>query len=168
MHTYEVTLRPDIRLARRAAEPLLTRDMLLDALPGATILALSEQQWGPRVLNVRLERQSHEDTLQEIREVAARFGFALVEAIVSEWTDDAAERAVRWILGDGAVDAAASDPVVGVAAFVIGAIAGAAAGNAEKQLVKRYEAHSLRYGWSLRELQLPAAGQRPQPGFSAA
>jgi hypothetical protein len=92
LRTFSFIARPDVRYAiGLPSEPKLTEATLRDAIPGAVIRALGSQQWGPRTVDIRLDRSTREQALDEIILVLRNFGFALGEIIISEWTDDAAQ-----------------------------------------------------------------------------
>jgi hypothetical protein len=170
MNTYRIVARPDIRYAISTVEPPLTTAMLMQAIPDAVIREVSQYQWGPRVIDLGLDRDSHDEALNRIAPVLQRFGFSVAEVIVSEWASDAAEAAVRLLLGDGVVDAAATNPFAGALVAVAGVVAGAVVSKQEKKLRARYEAHQLYSGaWSYAKIERQSSQrQRIQPGFSPA
>jgi acetolactate synthase regulatory subunit len=170
MNTYRIVARPDIRYAISTVEPPLTTAMLAQAIPDAIIREVSQYQWGPRVVDLGLDRDSHDEALNRIVSVLRRFGFSVAEVIVSEWASDAAEAAVRSVLGDGVVDAAATNPIAGALVVVAGAVASAVVSEQEQKLRARYEAHQLYSGaWSYTQIEWQSSqGQRVQPSFSPA
>jgi hypothetical protein len=166
--TYDLVLQPDIRRALSVGrEPALTAAMLEEALPGCSALEPITHQSGPRRVHLQHDRHTPEQALEEIAAVALRLGFFVGSAIVNEWAGDAGERAARWLLGDGAVDAAATNPVDGILVYVIGTVVRALVSKEERKLEARYEARELYYGWTLMELpQQSQASRILQPGFS--
>lgn len=151
MNTYKIRINPDIRHALSSVEPTLTKKMLVDAIPDIVVRGMSDRQWGPRIIDVQLDRATHEQALEEIVSAVQWFGFSLAEAVVSEWADNATERAIRWMLGEGAVDVAAENPAVGILAAIIGGVVGLFVSTEERKLEAQYEAHRLYYGWAFRE-----------------
>ncbi len=126
--------------------------MLEDALPGCSLVEPIEEQWGPRRVRLRHDRPTAEQALQEIASVAPQLGFFIGNAIVNKWAGDAGERAARWLLGDGTVDAAAANPIDGVMVYIIGTIVRAVVSEEEHKLEAQYEARQLYFGWTLREI----------------
>jgi hypothetical protein len=89
---------------------------------------------------------SPEQALQEIASAAPQLGFFIGNAIVNKWAGDAGERAARWLLGDGTVDAAAANPIDGVLVYIIGTIVRAVVSEEEHKLEAQYEARQLYFG----------------------
>jgi len=89
--------------------------------------------------------------------------------MVNKWAGDAGERAARWLLGDGAVDAAAMNPVDGFLVYIVGTLVRAAVREEDQKLEAQYEAQHLYFGgWTLREIpQQQPSGQGFQPGLAA-
>jgi hypothetical protein len=157
--TYDLVFQPDVRRALSVGhEPQLTAAKLEDALPGYSVVEPIEEQWGPRRVRLRYDRPTAEQALEEIASVAPQLGFFIGNAIVNEWAGDAGERAARWLLGDGAADAAAVNPVDGFLVYIVGTLVRAVVREEEQKLEAQYEAQHLYFGgWTLREIpqQLP-------------
>lgn len=150
--TYDLIFQPDVRHALSVGhEPQLTAAILEDALPGCSLMEPIAEQWGPRRVHLRHDRPTAEQALQEIASIAPQLGFFIGNAIVNKWAGDTGERAARWLLGDGAVDAAAN-PIDGVLVYIIGTIARAIVSEEEHKLEAQYEARQLHSGWTLTEL----------------
>jgi hypothetical protein len=92
------------------------------------------------------------EALQEIASVAPKLEFFIGNAIINKWAGDAGERAARWLLGDGTVDAGAANPIDGVLVYVIGTIVRAVVSEEEHKLEAQYEARQLYFGWTLTEI----------------
>jgi hypothetical protein len=151
--TYDLLFQPDVRRALSVGrEPQLTAAMLEGALPGCSLMEPIEDQWGPRRVHLRHDRPTPEQALQEIASVAPKLGFLIGNAIVNKWAGDAGERAARWLLGDGTVDAAAADPIDGVLVYIIGTIVRAVVNEEEHKLEAQYTARQLYFGWTLTEI----------------
>ena len=168
--TYDLVFQPDVRRALSVGrEPQLTAAMLEDALPGCSVVEPIEEQWGPRRVHLRHDRPTPEQALQEIASAAPQLGFFIGNVIVNKWAGDAGERAARWLLGDGTVDAAAANPIDGILVYIIGTIVRAVVSEEERKLEAQYEARQLYFGWTLREIpQQQRSVQGVRPGFSPA
>ncbi len=150
MRTYDLIFQPDVGCALSVGrEPQLTAAMLEQALPGCSVVEPIEDQWGPRRVHLQHDRPSPKQALEEIASLAPQLGFFIGNAIVNEWAGDAGERAARWVLGDGALDAATVDPVDAILAVIIGKVVSAVAGKEERKLEAQYEARQLYFGWTL-------------------
>jgi len=165
-NTYQFVAHPDIRRALSSpggpVEPLLTEDMLQAAIPGLIVEELTKRQYGPRVVNVQLERPTHEQALDEIFAAVERLGFRLGPAIVSEWSSNVTEAAIRSVVGDAAME----DPVIGFLVAIAAEVVGLFVSSEEQKLQARYEAQPLYFGWELRQIpQQPLSVRGHQPGF---
>jgi hypothetical protein len=167
--TYDLIFQADVRRALSIGrEPQLTASMLERALPGCSLVEPIEDQWGPRRVHLQHDRPTPEQALQEIASVAPQLGFFIGNAIVNKWAGDAGERAARWLLGDGTVDAAAVNPIDGILVYIIGTIVRAVVSEEEHKLEAQYEARQLYFGWTLTEIpQQQLLAQDFQAGFVA-
>jgi len=105
-------------------EPALTAAILEEVLPGCSVLEPITRQSGPRRVQLKHDRPSPEQAIEDIAAVALRLGFFVGSAVINEWAGDVGERAARWLLGDGAVDAPATNPVDGILVDIIGTVSG--------------------------------------------
>lgn len=170
MYTFDLIFQPDVRRALSVGrEPQLTAADLEQALSGCCVVDPIEDQWGPRRVHIEHDRPSPEQALEEIASVAPHLGFSIGNALVNKWAGDAGERAARWLLGDGAVDAAAVNPVDGFLVYIVGTLVRAVVREEEQKLEAQYEAQHLYFGgWTLREIpQQQPSGQGFQPGFAS-
>jgi hypothetical protein len=174
MKAYRIVVRADLRAALSSpgglVEPLLTEGMLTKNLAGAFVQELSKDQFGHRVINVRLKRQQDEQALEDIVAVLWKLGFTFVEGTVSEWASEAVERAIVFGLGGGVIGAPSENiSVIGLVAAA-GAVVGALTGAKVHKLIARHEArwNYQTSRWVLREIaqQQPSA-QGLRPGFVA-
>ena len=165
INTYRLVVRPDIRLARGLPiEPPLTSDMVVGAIPGVVVREVSEHQWGPRVVDVQLDRDTHDQALDDIERAVEAFGFSVAEAVVSEWAGDVTKAAIRSVIGDAAME----DPVVAFLVAIAADVVGLFVSSEERKLQARYEANRLYFGWDLRQIpQQQPSMQGHQPGFRA-
>ena len=153
MITYNIVFQPNLRYALSVArEPALTATLLEVVIPGCSVVEPIEDQWGPRRVHLRLDRPSREQALGEIETGAVQLGFDIGSANVNEWAGDAGERTARWLLGDGAVDAAAANPIYALLLPLVGTVVRAFVGEEERKLTARYAAQRLYYGWTFTEL----------------
>jgi hypothetical protein len=167
--TYDLIFQPDVRRALSVGrEPQLTAAILEQTLPGCSVVEPIEDQWGPRRVHLQYNRPTPEQALEDIDRIAPQLGFFIGNAIVNKWAGDTGERAARWLLGDGAVDAAAANPVDGFLVYIIGTLVRAVISEEERELEAQYEAQHLYFGgWTLREIpQRQPSGQGFRPGFS--
>jgi hypothetical protein len=168
-NTYELVAHPDIRRALSSpggpVEPQLTEGMLKSAIPDLIVEVLTKRQSGPRVVQVQLDRPTHEQALDEIYAAVERFGFQLGPAIVSELSSNATEAAVRSVIGDAAME----DPVVAFFVATAADVVGLFVSSEERKLQARYEANRLYFGWDLRQIQQQQqpSVQGHRPGFRA-
>lgn len=163
MKTYKIVVRPDIRLAFPGpVEPPLTEAMLVEALAGVAVRELSENQWGHRTVDVQLQRPTHDQALHEIIGTLQGFGFAFVEATVSEWANEAAQRGFLWAIGGGGTVGAASDnATAALLAALVGGFIGAVTGAEVHKLTAEYRAVWNYHDrcWVFHEVEQP----QPQP-----
>jgi hypothetical protein len=160
--TYDLVFQPDVRRALSVGhEPQLTAAKLEDALPGCSVVEPIEDQWGPRRVHLRHDRPTPEQALQEIASAAPQLGFSIGNAMVNKWAGDAGERVARWLLGDGAVDAAAANPLDGLLVYIVGTLVRAVVREEEQKLEAQYEAQHLYFGgWTLREIPQQQPSER--------
>jgi hypothetical protein len=167
--SYKIVARPDVRFAHAGQIGFpLTTERVVSELGGAVVRTLSEDRRGRTVVDLHLERPTHEEALSEILLAVNRLGFSLVEATVSEWANEVVERAVIGALGGGgAIGTASDDVALARLAAAVGAIVGAWSGAQVQRLAHRYEARLFATGWQLTEISQPQpAVQRLRPGVS--
>ncbi len=151
--TYRIVFHPNIRRALSVArEPSLTAALLAEVINGCSVVEPIQDHWGPRRVHLQLDRPSREQALSEIETGAVQLGFDIGRVIVNEWAGDAGERAARWLLGDGAVDAAAANPAYALLVALAGTLAKTFVKDEEKKLTAQYTAQRLYYGWTFVEL----------------
>jgi hypothetical protein len=171
VNTYKIIARPDIRLAFPGPiEPPLTDYMLVEALVGLTVRELGEDQLGRRTVDVQLQRPTHDQALHEIIGTLQQFGFAFVEATVTEWASQTVERAFLWGLGGGALGATSDNPAAALLAAVVGGLIGAATGAEVHKLTAEYRAVWNYHDrcWVFHEVHQQPSMHSLRPGFSPA
>jgi hypothetical protein len=131
----------------------LTKDMLVNAIADVVIREVSRAAQGQRVVDVQLERPSHEDALDELVPVLAQFGFSYVEATISEWVGKTVDGVIAGAGGGGLLGSGSKNPVVMLAGAVIGAVVGGWVGSEARHIEVEYQARWKRQrGWVLTEL----------------
>jgi hypothetical protein len=151
--TYYIVFQPNLRRALSVGrEPVLTAALLEEMIHGCSIVEPVEDHWGPRRVHLQLDRPSREQALSEIETGAVQLGFDIGSVIINEWAGDAGERAAQWLLGDGAVDAAAANPIYALLVALAGTLAKAFVSEEERKLTAQYAAQRLYYGWTFAEL----------------
>jgi hypothetical protein len=172
MKIYRFRVHPNIDYALTVHRtPLLTRDAIIEALPDATVRELTSLGSGHYIVDVQLQRLSHEEALNEIIAVLWNLGFGYLEATVSDWTSEAVGRAVVGLLGGGAVSAPSENSAVIFLAGIVGAVIAGLTGRGMHKLRAEYEVLWDRQQgcWTLSKLpprQQPQ--QRLRPGVSLA
>jgi hypothetical protein len=167
MKTYNLIARPDIRYAVAEYGSSLSKDLLAQAVVGATVRDLRyDPRGGQYSVDVRLERPTHAQALDEIVCIVEQSGFYVVVARASEWANAAAERALLGALGaGGTIGLASENATVALIAAVSGAIVGSLVSTELYRLKAEYDARRDHQGkWWFRELPRQPV-QDLQPGF---
>jgi hypothetical protein len=118
-------------------------------------------------LRLEFSQPSDKELLAEIERAAVRVGYALVEAEVEEFVDNAVRGAVVGFCGGGAAGVTTRNPLLALIAAAIGGYVGERAGASMRTLVasRRYQLH--RSGrWIVTELPVAAPRQlvsQPDP-----
>ncbi len=170
MKTYKLVVEPKLYFPLPGFGSALTEDVLMEALVGVVVRELGEDEMGRCTIHVQLERPTDAQALNELVSLVDELGFAVIEARVSEWVDEAIDRAILGFFGGGAVGSASKNGVVAVAGALIGAVVGLTTGAEVQKLKAEYEARRDYHGnWSFHRIDRrppPAPGFRP--GFSPA
>jgi hypothetical protein len=164
VHTfaYKLKLRPLVW-----SPAALTPEALAGRLASdASIRSLSEESWG-HVADIALERDSHQEALNELLTAAQELGYSFAEAEITKVADRALEMAFGGgITGAGVVGSSSQN---GEAAF-LGGLAGWAVGlligaGMEKVEVI-YEVQWTNAGWHL--ISVPRTSTAARPRLEAA
>jgi len=162
-NTYKLVIRPSLHFVVPGHGPLLTEEMVLEALTGVVIHELSEDELGNRTLHVELPGESDAEALDALVLFAERLGFSVLEATVSEWGSQILERGVVGLLGGGALGAASDNGAVALIAAVGGAFLGSLSGAETRKFKAKYEARRDAWGtWSFHLRQPPTGGFQPE------
>jgi hypothetical protein len=151
-NTYRIVVRPDIRYALSAGisgpvERELTAEML-NAVAGVVVRDLSRTPRGHRVVDVQLERPSHEAALDEIVRALQQLGFSYVEATVSEWASNTVDGIVAGAGSGGLLGIPSKNPVVALIGALAGAVIGGLIGSEAREIVAQYQVRwTPRAGW---------------------
>jgi hypothetical protein len=168
-NTYEVRIRPTAvrALMQLGAQPF-SPEVLGRSLAGATIRQLSQEEWGDYTLTLHLQRETHEQALNEILLAVQEYGYWIVAGTVNEWANAAGQAAFAGVLGGGAIGSRASDPWVALGAIVFGGLLGAAAGSFVEDLKVVYQVRpGYPSGWVLTPMPRQAQAEPAfQPGFT--
>ena len=130
MNTYRLRLQPGNHYGTVLwGLPTLTSDGLVRSLAGVAVREVSTTPWGQYVIDLRLQRPTHQEALNDICLAIQQLGFTIAEATVTEWVNAAAQGAFVGAFGCGAAGAASQDPAIMFLAAAFGAVAGAVAGS---------------------------------------
>jgi len=169
MHTYRfhtALAGPFFALARGTG-PGLTADALVQALTGVVVRELVTAPQGGYDVELRLDRQSHEDALAEIEAVLGQLGFAMLQALITEWTTSAIEGAVLGAAAGGAgMGSLTKDPVSAVLAAVLVGGVGAIVGSTMETVKARFtaeKAHPFGGGWQVTQITPAGTDLGPEP-----
>ena len=148
------------------------------SLPQALARGIEEvviDQWqsaptGGEHLWLKLSRPSEERLLAEIQAAAVQVGYALVEAEVEEFVDNAVSGAIAGFCGSGgATGATTRNPLLTLIAAAIGGYVGERVGASVRTLItsRHYQLHQSGR-WIVTELPVAAQGPEFQPDPRAA
>ncbi len=164
--TYRIVVRPDFRYALSVGmggpvERELTAEMLVNAIAGVVVRDVSRTPGGHRVVDVQLERPSHEAALGEIVRALKQLGFSYVEATVSEWVSSAVDGLVAGAGSGGLLGIPSKSPLVALIGALVGAVIGGLIGSEAREIVAEYRVrwNPRTAGWVLTKIpsQQPAA-----------
>lgn len=128
-YRYRVVLRPQAQLYFRGRpRPSLSAETVAHSIADAVVYEQGQTSGGDQLLVVGLARSTHEQALNELFALAQQFGYAWVEAAISEWASEAASGTVIGLLGAGAVGSKSNNDLVTLGAAVVGGLAGRAIG----------------------------------------
>jgi hypothetical protein len=169
--TYKIIARPDLRFVRPGLPSPLSKDLLVEALAGVALRELSEDEWDRRTVDVRLNRPTDAEALNEIIGLLDQLGFAIIKVTVTEWVNEVVERAVVGFLGGGVIGGVTTEnAVVALIASAAGALVAGLTGAEVQKVKAEYDGRrDIQGNWSFREIprQQPSVSGS-QPGFSPA
>jgi hypothetical protein len=117
------------------------------------------------LLELALNRPSHEDALNEIAVALQQLGYSWLDATITEWADNMFGGAIVGALGCGTVGAN-SDAATGALAALVGLLIGAVVGSLINTVKVVYTVHWTGGGWRLTPATPPpAALSSPRPAF---
>lgn len=165
MKSYRVAVRPDVRyaLARQPmGEPALTEEVLAEALAGAVVRELSPTPQGNWIVDVQLERPTHEDAVEEVVAVLQQLGFSYLEGVATEWASKTVEGLLIGVTGGAITGATQSSGTALIGAFA-GALIGSLLGSEARVVAAQYRVRwNPRTGWALTKVaRQPAPAARP-------
>jgi hypothetical protein len=152
-HTYRIRVRPHRYhgLVAAGARPL-SPQILSESINGVVVRQVAQNEFGDHVVDLQLQRPSHEDALNEILLVVQQLGYSWLEATVTESVDNAIGGALIGLLGGGVGGAASGDGGVAAGLAFIGLLVGAAVGSFFDQVKVIYEVHRTATGWVFTQL----------------
>ncbi len=159
---YKLTLQP--QLWNPAA---LTPETLAGRLASdASIRSMTEQAWG-HMADIALERESHQEALNELLIAAQELGYSFVEAEITKVADRALEMAFGGgITGAGVVGSSSQNGeaafLAGMAGWAVGLLIGA--GMEKVEVI--YEVQWTNAGWHL--IPVPRTRTAVGPALGAA
>jgi hypothetical protein len=160
MNTYRVAVRPDIRYALTAqpiGEPVLAEDVVAKALAGAVVRELGRTPQGNWIVDVQLDRPSHEDAVDEIVAVLQQLGFSYLEGVATEWASKTVEGLLLGV-GGGAITGATQNSGAALIGAFAGALIGSLAGSEMRAVAAQYRLRwNPQAGWVLTQLPSDAA-----------
>jgi hypothetical protein len=170
MKTYKIVARPNVYFVQPGLGPLISESIIVEALAGVAVRELSEDQQGNRIIDVKLNRPTDAQALEEIIGFVQQLGFSVVEATVSKWINEAVEKAVLRLLGGGgAVGVATKNGIATTIGAAFGALFGGIIGAEAHKLKAEYEARRDYQGnWAFRQISQQPASSVIRPGLSPA
>lgn len=118
-------------------------------IEGATLREATAADDGSLVVELFLDRPSHETALNEIAVALQQLGYAWLEASITEWVDDIIGGAIVGCLGGGAAGAN-GDKLTALLSAAIGALIGAMVGSTINNTKVVYTVHWTEAGWEWR------------------
>jgi hypothetical protein len=152
-HTYCVRIQPHryYSLIAAGAGPL-TAQSLANAIEGAAVREITQGDRGDQIVDLQLQRSSHEEALNEILVVVQQLGYAWLEATVTEWADNTVGGALIGFVGGGTAGSTSEDGAVSLGLAVIGSLIGAVIGSFIERERVVYVVHWNGSGWVLTPL----------------
>lgn len=124
-------------------------------IEGAALREATAADDGSLVVELFLDRPSHETALNEIAVALQQLGYAWLEASITEWADNMIGGAIVGCLGGGTAGVN-SDRLTALLSAAIGALIGAVVGSAINSIKIVYTVQRTGAGWDWR----PAAPTR--------
>jgi len=160
-HTYRIRIQPQHHYSLIAHQvPQLSADNLVRALSGVVVREISSGDYGDYFVDVQLQRESHEQALNEILAAVQNFGYSWLEATATEWADQTLGGALAGGVGGGIAGGESGGPVTALVLGLFGALIGAAVGSLIESHKVIYTVHWTAQGWVLAPQTPPEA-----PGF---
>lgn len=120
---------------------------------------------GTLIVDLFVDRPSHETALNEIAVALQQLGYAWLDASITEWADNMLGGAIVGCLGGGTAGAN-SDKVTALLSAFVGALVGAVVGSAINSVKVVYTVHWTGVGWELRPVApAPTLISRPLPAM---
>jgi hypothetical protein len=170
MNTYRLLVQShDVPyLVTRWSASALTKERLSQSLAGVAVRDLSEAGTGRYLLELQLQRPSHDQALSDILVALQQLGYSIVEAMVSEWVSAVVQGLLLGAASGGAVGSASRDPRITFVVAAFGAAAGAIAGSGVRNVKVVYQVQrTYPSGWVLTPVQEPdAISPTLRPGLS--
>lgn len=108
------------------------------------------------IVDVQLQRSTHEEALNELFVVLQQLGYTCLEATVTEWVDNAIVGFVLGGVGGGVAGASSRDGALGVLLALAGSVAGALVGSFIDSAKVVYLVRRTRAGWQLTPAEPPS------------
>ncbi len=166
MNTYRFHAQPHLHFAFSGwGMPELNAASFAETLAGSTVRGLTAAAGGYDV-DLRLDRASHQQALDDLSTVLQQVGFNVAEVIVTEWVSSVVEGALLGVLGGGAVGSKSQDAATTLIVGAIGALAGGVVGSHLQTVRATYLAQRLypyAAGWQLTQLKRVANGPAFRP-----
>jgi hypothetical protein len=132
--------------------------MIASSLPGVVVRSLELGPDGQVIADLALQRPSHDQALDEIAAAVQQLGYSVIAASASEWVSRWVEGALLGALGGGGLGSASRNADFAFFAGLIGALAGAAAGNTVQREKVIYDVRRDHLGrWHLTPVQPQSA-----------
>jgi hypothetical protein len=163
--TYRIRVHPQRHHGLLQGLQPLSGDSLVNSIEGVVVRELVQGNHGELLIDVRLQRPSHEQALNEILIAVQELGYSWLQATITEWADNALGGFVLGGLGCGAAGASSGNSEAGVFLALVGAVVGAVIGSCFDSVKVVYEVHWTPSGWHMVEVspqQAPASGSLPR------
>jgi hypothetical protein len=164
--TYRVRIEPQRYYGLISHQvPELSVESLSRALAGVVVREISSGDYADYFVDVQLQRESHEQALNEILVTVQNLGYSWLEGTVTEWADQTIAGALAGGGVGGIAGGETAGPVGALVFGLLGALVCAAVGSFIESHKVIYTAHWTAHGWLLTP-QTPSEAPGLQPGFA--
>lgn len=163
-HTYRVRITPQRYYGLIAHQvPALSVESLSSSLTGVVVREISSGDYGDYFVDVQLQRDSHEQALNEILVTVQNLGYSWLEGTVTEWANQTIAGAFAGGGVGGIAGGESAGPVGALLFGLLGAVVFAAVGSFIESHKVIYTVQLTTQGWVLTPQTPPEPlGLRPE------